>query len=155
MSLLDEARNHALSDYHTTSDSNQERQFSLPVIGNETSEDMNMGLNGTGILEAMYQPPPPSEHLDLSWNFSNFVVEPGCLPGVFSDPSDDRYSKDLPALSILSESSMQDGSDSSIIEASSFRATQTDHNLSSKECHLSDEMEFFNSMWETDPNFLN
>jgi hypothetical protein len=154
MSLLDEARNHALSNYHTTPDSNQEKRFSPSVIGDEISTNINKGTNRTGILEAAYQPPPPSEHLASSLDFSDFVMPPNCLvPGGFGNPFDDSSSNDLLSMSTLSEGLMQDGSNSSTTEASSFQDTQNSYNISPKELQLSDEMEFFNSMWETNPNF--
>lgn len=79
MNLLDQARNHALSNYRATSDPASEISSHLPA-GQIQGENVRpttprMDTSGTTMLGAFYQSPPPSILPELPFYLSDFLAE--------------------------------------------------------------------------------
>jgi len=81
MNLLDQARNHALSDYRATSVPVPEISLHLSQPAEQTlgenarATTPRMDISGTTMLETFYQPPPPSAYPGLSLDLSDFITE--------------------------------------------------------------------------------
>jgi hypothetical protein len=82
MNLLDEARNHALSDYRNASDPSSMSISSWPPVDQLNFEvetrptlETQPTTQPTQILETSYEQPPPSPHPEFSLELSNLFVD--------------------------------------------------------------------------------
>ena len=94
MNLLDEARNHALSDYRSAPDFSPTPIAPWPPVDQprvEVETSPTLETQPTQMLETFYQPPPPPPHPEISLELSRGLAD---LPQEGDDVADTQNNSD-------------------------------------------------------------
>jgi hypothetical protein len=110
------------------------------------------------MLEAVYRPPPPSEHPELSLNDSDFSMEPAPPDNSrFDGWSGASFRSDLPSRTSFSQDLERERVSSNTTEISSFQHIYTSQNTNqvpAQNSDLSIDLGFLDQSLEIDPDFF-